>query len=1058
VENQYCGTRYYLRGRSSQGCWSDARTISYTISQTTVYYADADGDGFGNASATTSACSLPTGYVTNDDDYDDTTALITNIIPQTYYIDTDGDGFGTTASTVYTSIVPLGYASNSNDQCPNSPGINNGCSYTAASFSNENYVHTKAYQVAVTDPIQIKDNSEVIESVAYLDGLGRPMQNIALRASGTGTPSSAVLSNIPEWDMDWISGSGGTPFFNRIGSDLENNRITGPNPFGKASLIWECGNDIASDADGGWNTDYVAVDINTTYRYSVWVKRTHSQNGTTYHGTQNVNNLDGSANSNPYFWYGDLPEINKWYLLVGVIHPHNYTGGDTGVSGVYDTQGNRIIDGKEYTWRSNTTTARFRSYLYYATDTNVRQYFYGPTLQKVNGSEASISTFVSDQKLKDIVTHVAYDDYGRQTKQYMPYSSTTNTYGSFKTGDQALVTKGFYNQKYAEDFPGLSVANTNAYSESLLEASPLNRPLKQAAPGKDWRMGSGHEISFAYKNNASTEVRLYEVSFVNNNTEAPQLISNGHYAPGELTRTITYDENHTTGKDHSTEEFTNKNGQVVLKRTYNNETAHDTYYVYDDFGNLTYVLPPKVTTSNGVSTTELSELCYQYKYDYRNRLIEKKIPGKGWEYIVYNKLDQPILTQDPNLKSQGKWLYTKYDAFGRVAYTGMTNTVANRATLQNSANNANDQYVARTSTSVSLHGTDLYYNNIGYPTSLADIHTVNYYDNDTFNKDGLSVPSSVYGQATINQTQGLATGSTVKILGTNKWITTITGYDYKRRPIYIASKNQELGTTDIVESKLDFVGKVLETKTTHIKGSNSPIVVIERFEYDHVARLIRQTHQIGNGPEELIVENVYDEIGQMTQKKVGNVASSTTRLQNVDYSYNVRGWLKDINDVNTIGNDLFSFSIKYNDPTSGTALYNGNISQTSWKTANQDDALNRIKAATGSNTSNYNVSNIAYDKMGNIQSLTRNGFQDNGVFTNMDVLDYDYDAGNKLTKVTDTGNATHGFKDGNTSGDDYSYDENGNLEIDKNKSITGITYNHLNLPTEVVFDNNPNKA
>src|SRR5690606_22156297 len=31
------------------------------------------------------------------------------------------------------------------------------------------------------------------------------------------------------------------------------------------------------------------------------------------------------------------------------------------------------------------------------------------------------------------------------------------------------------------------------------------------------------------------------------------------------------------------------------------------------------------------------------------------------------------------------------------------------------------------------------------------------------------------------------------------------------------------------------------------------------------------------------------------------------------------------------------------------------------------------------------------------------------------------------------------------------YDINGNLKIDRNKGITGITYNHLNLPEQVNF-------
>ena len=30
-------------------------------------------------------------------------------------------------------------------------------------------------------------------------------------------------------------------------------------------------------------------------------------------------------------------------------------------------------------------------------------------------------------------------------------------------------------------------------------------------------------------------------------------------------------------------------------------------------------------------------------------------------------------------------------------------------------------------------------------------------------------------------------------------------------------------------------------------------------------------------------------------------------------------------------NDLFNFTLRYNDPTNGTALFNGNISQTNWQ-------------------------------------------------------------------------------------------------------------------------------
>src|SRR5690606_14364185 len=117
------------------------------------------------------------------------------------------------------------------------------------------------------------------------------------------------------------------------------------------------------------------------------------------------------------------------------------------------------------------------------------------------------------------------------------------------------------------------------------------------------------------------------------------------------------------------------NGQIVLKRTFNNSVEHDTYYVYDQFGNLTYVLPPLVDTSQTITQTVLDGLCYQYKYDNRNRLVEKKLPGKDWEFIVYDKLNRVVATGPANspfdeASTTKGWLISKYDVFNRNIYTG----------------------------------------------------------------------------------------------------------------------------------------------------------------------------------------------------------------------------------------------------------------------------------------------------------------------------------------------------------------------------------------------------
>jgi len=153
-------------------------------------------------------------------------------------------------------------------------------------------------------------------------------------------------------------------------------------------------------------------------------------------------------------------------------------------------------------------------------------------------------------------------------------------------------------------------------------------------------------------------------------------------------------------------------------------------------------------------------------------------------------------------------------------------------------------------------------------------------------------------------------------------------------------------------------------------------------------------------------------------------------------------------------------------------LYNGNISQTNWNSASINntsnpesnqyvytyDQLNRITSGID-NTENYNLDLVEYDKNGNITKLKRQGHRNTAAtsFGTMDDLTYTYDSGNKLMKVADAATIDQfGFKDDaiNTAADtsdDYSYDNNGNMTKDLNKSISSITYNHLNLPKKITI-------
>lgn len=723
-----------------------------------------------------------------------------------------------------------------------------------AQSTNENYVVTKIYKKGTTSVISGNNKDEVMTNVQYFDGLGRLKQTVAVSAGG-----NVVSDNV--LPIDWTIGNTGPTDFFTSGSETGNRIVNGSTPFGGTDLLWECMPDDASSFDGGWNTKYFKIDNTKTYRYSVWVKRTGSQDGLTHHGINEVDNLDGTPNVNPYFWFGDLPQLDTWFLLVGVVHPHTYRGADSGVSGVYDLNGNKVIDATEFRWKSDDNATRLRSYLYYAEDTNVRQYFWSPIFQKVDGGEFSIESIatqnsveINHNNIKDVISHVEYDDLGRMSKEFLPITNGSGD-ANFRTGEMGTETQRYYANKYAKDFAGVTLpSQVNAYSEKAYDYSPLNRVTQQAAPGTDWKLGNGHEIKFDYDVNSTGEVKVYSVTTsFNNNTYTPTLVGGtASYGEGELSKTVTKDENwsesQTHDKDHTTEEFKNKSGQVILKRTYNLNQPHDTYYVYDDFGNLTYVIPPKAEGSVAKPTaTQLSELCYQYVYDYRNRLVEKKIPGKGWEYIVYDKLDRPVLTQDAlqAAKTVKEWLFTKYDELGRVVYTGYQTNSMNRVALQNAADTGPyTQYEVRTAMQ-NFGSTDIYYSRNAIPNSVTQVYTINYYDTYINLPTDFVAPKKVYSDTenVTTNTKGLPTVSKVKVLGKDSWITTITYYDEKARPIYVYSKNDYLQTVDVVESKLDdFTGKVLETKTTHTKTGKDPIITIDRFEYDHMDRLVSQNH------------------------------------------------------------------------------------------------------------------------------------------------------------------------------------------------------------------------
>src|SRR5690606_2946658 len=231
---------------------------------------------------------------------------------------------------------------------------------------------------------------------------------------------------------------------------------------------------------------------------------------------------------------------------------------------------------------------------------------------------------------KDIVTKIEYDGFGRQVLDYLPVPTSQAT-GAYI--DPTNITGAYYQTEYSED---------TWYSEKTIENSPLNRVMSQAAPGDAWAKGAGHEIEFEYQTNDTKDVGIYWTD--NGTIMKGSYNGKSFYDPNTLYKTVTQDEN-----GHKIYEYKNKQGQVILKRTFVTSDSSagrpdpgdpplpflqaNTYYVYDIYGNLVAVIPPLASAKSNLSSTDQTNLCYTYKYDDRNRLIEKTLPGKEPEYM-----------------------------------------------------------------------------------------------------------------------------------------------------------------------------------------------------------------------------------------------------------------------------------------------------------------------------------------------------------------------------------------------------------------------------------------
>ncbi len=663
---------------------------------------------------------------------------------------------------------------------------------------------------------------------------------------------------------------------------------------------------------------------------------------------------------------------------------------------------------------------------------------------------------------KDFVTAVIYNDRGLEEYKYLPFAANS-TDGNTSISDGLFKLNPFQQDS---TFSRLQYPGENYYySRFFYEASPLNRTIESFAPGDSWAGTSSintannrRSVKTDYLiNTISDSVRIWNIS--STISDAPT--SSSIYDAGQLYKTVITDE-----MLSKVIEYKNKEGKVILRKEQLvslPSTGHDgwlcTYYVYDDFGNLRFVMQPKAVenllyASNWVLTNNIrDELCFYYGYDSKQRMIVKKVPGAGESYMIYDQRDRLVMSQTANLRGENKWLVNLYDELNRNIQSGLVdnNQIGNKS-FANHLSDANTSISYPFSlSSIPFTGYEVliqtgydHYNSMPYGASPGTI------DNSGVNSTNFMTSyntSPMFAQPIVQSTavRGKITWMKVKVLGTTStYFFTTNIYDEYGRLIQTKSLNIS-GGWDIMTSQYDFSGKIIASHIIHDKAGSNPEIyeILTKNEYDQQGRLLNIKKSVkltgeDYSPEKLLCVNQYNELGQLKSKKLAADYDNGNGLDILNFDYNIRGWLLGVNrewaKVTTPLSHYFVYDLGYDktiispggNSTIGnysTAQYNGNIGGTVWRSIGDleirkydfaYDAVNRLGSAdfnqyTGGSFNksagvDFSVSNLAYDANGNILSQLQKGWKLGGSVV-IDNLSYNYEVNsNKLKNVVDASN------------------------------------------------------
>ncbi len=626
----------------------------------------------------------------------------------------------------------------------------------------------------------------------------------------------------------------------------------------------------------------------------------------------------------------------------------------------------------------------------------------------------------------DLVRPIVYDLHHRETHKYLPFARTN---GNGEYDPVAIVhQEEFYRNKF-----DLGSVTPYAYVLEEYEPSPVGRVLESRKPGSEFQTTERSVRNNYFANDASAVLRL-DVDAVSQNLKV-----NGFYAENMLSGVKTVDEDgavsivYTDKEGHTVYEERQLRGEGdVINRIV-------TRYVYDDCGRLAWVVTPEGVDrlTQGASYAATSDLarnyCYFYRYDEYGRQIEKQMPGREPEYLVYDRRDRLMMSQDGNMRTKKQWMIYRYDDLSRLTLQSLATDTSTDQALRHKEfcdafNSLNPPALyTGPSTTVQKYAYD-HYGWFNDP-ALAFEHV-----DGLTRENGTSLQDSeVRGYKTYEQLAVL-TADDIQDYHDRAFY-----YDYKGRVIQTVEKDSR-GNILRTTSRYDLIGNLLAQRESYTHGGTTD-VLDRTFEYDSRSRMTKETAQFNDG-EQAVVAYTYDDLGQLTGKTYGTGAHAIHETMD----YNMQGWLTEKS------SELFEMRLDYFETYRDWLMpsYTGNIVTWWWQHKNIDgstngdeyaygycyDDLSRLTAAqqfwsdSEGPEDSFTEKGITYDKNSNILTLNRSSL------SSEDARSYQFSYnGNQRVKETNSNSL-------------YGYDANGNISGDALSGLE-ISYNLLNLPSKM---------